>query len=147
MIDSILVICIGNICRSPIAEAMFRQKLQEKGKSIQISSAGLGALVNHQADPISQELALAAGIDISAHRARQLTDELCLSSDLIITMSDEQTKQVTKSHHGTMGRSFRLGHWEGFDVPDPYRRPRQIFEQAYHLIEQGVNDWILKISA
>ena len=142
MIAAILVVCIGNICRSPIAEAMFRHKFQEIGKRITVSSAGLGALVDHPADPISQELLLAAGLDISKHRARQLTDKICLSTDLIITMSAQQTQQVIKTYPCAAGRTFRIGHWEGFDVPDPYRRPKIIFQQAYHLIEQGVDDWL-----
>ena len=135
--NSILVLCIGNICRSPIAEAMIAAKLPH----ISVSSAGLGAMVDYPADPTSQELMLERGIDLSNHKARQFTPELAFSSDLILTMDTEQQKQVETNLPSLRGRIHRLGKWGDFDIPDPYKRPRVIFEQALVLIEQGVDEW------
>lgn len=146
MDNRILVVCIGNICRSPIAEAMLISKFQQSDKKTKVSSAGLGALVNHPADNTSQELMLTQGIDISAHRARQLTPELVYASDIILTMSTEQTKEVEKLYSISKGRVYRLGHWGEFDIVDPYKRPKVIFEQAFALIQQGVDDWFKKLS-
>ena len=145
MINSVLVLCIGNICRSPIAEAMLARKFKDSGFDTKVSSAGLGALVNSPADPISQELSLENGLDISGHRARQLTSEIARSADLIITMSSDQTKEVVRLYPFTAGRVHRVGKWEGFDIPDPYRRPKVIFEQAYHLIKLGIDEWVAKV--
>jgi protein-tyrosine phosphatase len=141
MDNKILIVCIGNICRSPIAERLFIEKFRENGKTPQISSAGLGALVDNPADAISQELMLTRGFDISKHKARQLTPELVFASDIIITMTTDQTKEVEKLYPGAKGRVYRIGHWGGFDVVDPYKRPKAIFEQAFALIEQGVDEW------
>jgi protein-tyrosine phosphatase len=142
MINSILIVCIGNICRSPVAEAMFGERLRDK--SIKVSSAGLGALVGYSADPISQQLISNYGLDISHHRARQITKEIVLGCDLIITMTSDQRRQVEKRFPVTSGRVHRIGNWSGFDVVDPYKRPKAIFEQAFALIDQAVDDWCEK---
>ena len=139
MIGNILIVCIGNICRSPIAQALFAERLANR--SVVVHSAGLGALVNAPADPISQELLLAHNIDISSHRARQITSEIAYASDLILTMSTEQQQQVESKFPSLRGRVHRIGKWGEFDVPDPFKRPKEIFEQAFHLIEQGVDEW------
>lgn len=145
--NNLLVICIGNICRSPIAEALLISKLANTHPNIKVSSAGLGALINRPADPISQELMLERGIDISQHRAKQFTPELAFASDLILTMNTEQQQEVEKKLPSMCGRVHRLGKWGGFDIPDPFKRPREIFEQAFVLIDQGVDEWYRSVWA
>ena len=139
--NKIMIICIGNICRSPMAEAMLAAKLLPKRPEISISSSGLQAMVNHHADPISQELMLERGLDISQHQARQFTAEMAFESDLILTMNTEQQQQVESQLPSMRGRVHRLGKWGEFDVPDPYKRSRVIFEQALALIELGLMEW------
>jgi protein-tyrosine phosphatase len=145
MIQNVLVICVGNICRSPIGEALLAVKLKPQYPSMQISSAGLGALVNHPADPISLELMQARGIDISPHRARQATPEILFASELVLTMTTDQQEQIEQQYTSMRGRVHRIGKWSGFDVPDPYRRPQIIFEQALSLIEQGIEEWYERV--
>lgn len=141
MIQSILVVCIGNICRSPIGEALFALKLP----AVSVSSAGLGAMVGHPADITAMELMQERGIDISKHRARQLSPEIVFASELILTMNTEQQQQLEKQYPSARGRAHRIGKWGKFDVPDPYQRPRTIFEQALALIDQGVDEWYRKL--
>lgn len=145
MIQNILVICIGNICRSPIGEALLASKLHIEHPSVKVSSAGLGALVNHPADPISVALMKNREIDISTHRARQATSELIFASDLILTMTTDQQERIEQKYPSTRGRVHRIGKWGGFDVPDPYKRPLIIFEQALALIDQGIEEWYNKL--
>ena len=141
MIQSVLVVCIGNICRSPIGEALLASLLREKHPNIVVSSAGLAAMSGHPADPISVKLLHAKHMDISHHRARQATSEIIFDSDLILTTTLDQKEQIEKQYPGARGRVHRLGHWGGFDIPDPYKRPEAIFEQAFLMIEQGVDEW------
>jgi protein-tyrosine phosphatase len=143
--NHVLIICIGNICRSPIAEALLAVAVQKTHPEVVVSSAGLGALVGRPADPMSQELMTARGIDISAHRARQISPELVFNSDLILTMSTEQTRQLEQQYPGACGRVHRLGKWGEYDIPDPFKRPKTAFEQAFILIEQGINEWHRKL--
>ncbi|MBP6133345.1 MAG: low molecular weight phosphotyrosine protein phosphatase, partial [Thauera sp.] len=76
MFDKILTLCTGNICRSPLAEFLLRDRLAARGRAATVASAGIGALVGHPADETTQRVALRHGIDLSPHVARQLTPEI-----------------------------------------------------------------------
>jgi len=141
MVKSVLLVCIGNICRSPMGEAFFAAKLMHKSPDTLISSGGLSALVGWPADPMAQALLLEKGLDISAHRAQQASQEILFGADLILTMSSQEQKQIEANYPSIRGRVHRLGKWGGYDIPDPFKRPRSAFEQALVLIEQGVDDW------
>lgn len=137
----ILVLCIGNICRSPLAEALLRQNFP--GKTIW--SAGLGALVGQGADPASAAVAARHGLDLSAHRAQQLTSWMCQKAELILVMEQSQKTELERQYPWVRGKVFRLGTWGGFDIADPYRQPDEAFDTAYAAIAQGVADWIPRI--
>ena len=139
MIRSVLVVCIGNICRSPMAEALLRRAVVDL--NISVASAGLGALVGRPADPIADELMREAGIDISAHRARQIDESMVQDHDLILVMDEAQREDLSGRFPRARGKIHSLGRWGGFEVPDPYRAPRSAFTQALELIERGVRDW------
>ena len=145
VIQNILVICVGNICCSPMAEALLAVRLKNLSPQIIVSSAGLGALVGRAADHLAQELMRERHLDISGHIARQASPEILFLSDIIFTMSSGQQKDIECSLPSIRGRVHRLGHWGGYDIPDPYQRPIEAFEQALMLIEQGVEDWCAKL--
>ena len=140
MFGRILTVCIGNICRSPMAEALLADRLRRRGIAAVVESAGLAALVGLPADPVARELMAERAIDIAGHRARQLTPELIRSFELILVMEAEQRRAVEAMLPAARGRVRCIGHWGGFDVPDPYRRGRPAFEQALALIERGLGD-------
>lgn len=137
----ILVLCIGNICRSPIAEALLKQQFPDK----QIWSAGLGALVGKPADPLSVEVAAAHGLDLSTHRAQQVASWMCQSAELILVMEQDHKAQLEKQFPLVRGKAFRLGEPGQFDIADPYRQPKDAFEAAYSAIALGVSQWATRI--
>ncbi|MEY3123254.1 MAG: low molecular weight protein-tyrosine-phosphatase epsP [Pseudomonadota bacterium] len=146
MFNNILVVCIGNICRSPMAEALLKQALVSARKAnCHVVSAGLAALVGHRADPIAQQLMTQSGIDISDHRACQLHPEMVRKADLILTMELSQRNTIIDSQPDARGKVFRLGEWGGFDIADPYQKGAAAFEESLALIEQGISQWIEKL--
>ncbi len=146
MIRHILVVCVGNICRSPMAEALLREQLKGQ-EEITIASAGLGALVDHPAHEHAVELMHERGIDITMHRARQLTPELVTEADLVLVMESGHKKVLDANEPTARGKVYRLGEWQDEDIPDPFRQPREAFEATLALIDGGVADWVEKLKA
>jgi protein-tyrosine phosphatase len=136
----VLMVCTGNICRSPMAEVLLARKLRDRGLSTTVESAGLGALVGWPADPIACALMKARGLDLGSHRARQLTREMIRDADLVLTMEAGQQRAVEELDASARGRVHRIGRIGRFDVPDPYRQGRAAFEQALALIERGLGE-------
>lgn len=143
MIRRVLVVCIGNICRSPMAEGLIRQAVPE----VRISSAGISALVGRGADPIAVQIMAGVGVDISAHRARMLTDAIARDADLILVMDELQKQHLATQYPYTRGKVFRLGEAASEDIPDPYRQDPEVFHSAFSLIENGVNEWVKRINS
>jgi protein-tyrosine phosphatase len=139
--DKVLVVCIGNICRSPTAEYLLRHRLD--GRATRVESAGLAALAGNPVDPVAGELLAEHGIDASAHRARQLDEAAVADASLILVMQRSHLAHLARLWPHAVGRSFLLGKWQGErEIPDPYRQPRAAFERAYRLIDEGVDGWL-----
>ena len=140
MVSSILTVCTGNICRSPMAEVILRNRLKEE--EIDVASAGLMALVGHPAAPLVIKLLDERGLDATIHQARQITIEIAQAAELILVMEQWQKQDLERNIPQIKGRVFRLGHWQNFDIVDPYRHGRDVFEQSLTAIEKGINNWI-----
>lgn len=140
MFKNVLFVCVGNICRSPSAEVMLRQATA--GKGIQISSAGLGALVDHGIDATAQELLVEHGLDGTGHRARQISNAILAKADLVLTMERKHIRRITEIAPEASGKTFLLGKWQQErEIPDPYRQQRPAFEHVYRLMAEGVQSW------
>ena len=139
--NSLLVVCEGNICRSPMAQGLFAARLP----GWRVASAGLGALVGAPADPMAVALLRERGVDITGHRALQITRALCLESDMVLVMEREQRQRLEKLYPESCGRVFRMAEHAATDVPDPYRQPEAAFRLALTMIEDGVSRWVHRI--
>jgi len=120
----ILLVCTGNTCRSPLAEALLRKKLADRGvNGVQLGSAGTGAWDGAPASEGAYLVALEHGLDLSAHRARLLTRELVAGSDLVLTMARHHRARVEQLGSGTP--THLLGEFAGrtggdAEVRDPF---------------------------
>ncbi|MEJ4044857.1 arsenate reductase/protein-tyrosine-phosphatase family protein [Erwinia sp. SLM-02] len=142
MFDSILVVCTGNICRSPIAERMLRRALPGK----KIDSAGVGALEGHAADDSAVEVAEKHQLSLDNHQGKQFTGSLGRKYDLILVMEKHHIEQVTTIAPEARGKTMLIGHWlEGVAIPDPYRKSMESFEYVYRLLDQACNSWVRKL--
>jgi protein-tyrosine phosphatase len=140
MFHRILMVCMGNICRSPMAEVLLAQRLRARGIEAVVESAGTHALVGYPADPLAVEMMKARSLDLGRHKARQLTPELIRSFELVLVMEAQQQRLVEGLDSSARGRVHRLGRRGNFDVPDPYRQGREAFERSLVLIDRGVDE-------
>jgi protein-tyrosine phosphatase len=138
---TVMTVCIGNICRSPMAEGLLAAGLPH----LRVVSAGTGALVGKPADPMARRLMEARGIDISGHLAQQVSQMLCRQADLILVMDTEQRRFLEATYPFVRGKVFRIAEAAKQDVPDPYKEGEEAFEHALSLIEVGARTWIDRI--
>jgi protein-tyrosine phosphatase len=141
MFDNILVLCLGNICRSPIAEYLLRDYLTKKNLDIYVNSAGLTAMEGWPAHEISRALMQERGLDLSAHRAKQVTTQHVTQANLILVMDDIQRQMLSKDFPQSAGKTFRIGEFTNTDIPDPYGEPIPAFRHAFALIDAGLQSW------
>lgn len=122
-----------------MAEGLLRARFTQRPTG-RVESAGLAALVGRPPEPYAVEVLARRGIDISAHRGRQLTPELLAGFELVLVMESAQQQAIERISTSARGRVHRIGRVGAYDVPDPYRGPREAFERAFDLIERGLDE-------
>lgn len=144
---SILVLCEGNHCRSPIAEGLLRAGL---GSGIRVESAGLNAENGYGPHPEAVRLMAERGLDISRHRSRLLTPDMALRADLILVMDRTQKTWCELLMPSTRGRVFLFGCWlpqDRQEIPDPMNKPKEAFAPVFESLLQAADVWRNELSA
>lgn len=143
MFDRILVVCTGNICRSPFAEALLRQLCPDK----EVASAGTGALVGHAADGTALLVGEQMGVDMREHKAQQINEALCRTHDLILVMETYHQGFIARLDPTATGKTMLLGHWlRDKKIHDPYRQSEEYFQVVFKHIKRACEAWQEKIS-
>jgi protein-tyrosine phosphatase len=147
----VLFVCMGNICRSPTAEGVFRQALQAHGSSIEIDSAGTHDY--HVGEPPDRRATAAAqrrGIDLSGLRARQVTDEDFARFDLILAMDRDNLDLLQRRAPAQYRERIKLVMEYAPDaytrqVPDPYYGGAKGFEEVLDLLEKAAQGFLREL--
>ncbi|HGL5376324.1 TPA: low molecular weight protein-tyrosine-phosphatase Wzb [Citrobacter farmeri] len=144
MFNKILVVCVGNICRSPTAERLLKQYHPQ----ITVESAGLGALVGKEADAAAKSVAAGHQLSLEGHCARQVTGRLCRDYDLILAMEKRHIASLHELAPEMRGKVMLFGHWDNErEIPDPYHKSREAFEAVYALLERSARQWAQALNA
>jgi protein-tyrosine phosphatase len=146
----ILMVCTGNICRSPMAAGLLNHLLPGdlKGR-IEVSSAGTHALHGHQAHEYAVAAMARLGIDISGHRARLITRDLIRGTDLILVMEATQAEIVKKVSGRGRSKPRMISEFDPettvSDIEDPYGAPLEAFQDCIQTLQpciKGVLLWL-----
>ncbi len=124
-----------------MAEGFFLHQLNLAHSSCTVSSAGLSAVVNHPAEPKAHAIMQNHGIDISQHRARQVTTLLAQQAELILVMTKRQLAALEQQFLFAKGKTFLLGFWQNLEIQDPLHQSLDIFEKIYQQIELAWQGW------
>jgi len=158
--SSVLLVCLGNICRSPTAEEIFRQQAAIAGLAMKVDSAGTGDWhIGHKPDARARRHAKAHGYNINKLVARQVSADDFRNFDLILAMDAQNLAdlQVLKDSIADTNDSANITTkplaklalfseedptYGGDDVPDPYQGDGQAFEEVIERIESSAQAWI-----
>lgn len=146
MYQRILTVCTGNLCRSPLAQAMLRLQLAADGREdAQVLSAGLRATPDRPVDDAvlfvaREQPALLA--PLRAHRAQPLTPTLTWWADLILVMEPAQVQRVLKVDRSAANKIQPLGRWTGqHTIRDPHLKHEDVYREVHAQIAQAVLSW------
>ena len=151
----VLVVCTGNICRSPTAEGVMRELARKRGLAdrVKVESAGTHDYhVGEPPDPRSQKHASKRGYDLSAQRASQVKDADFQSFDYILAMDRGHLRMLRSMAPADAKAKLGLfleasGKWKDEDVPDPYYGGHAGFEQVLDMVEEAAERWLDRIES
>ncbi|SFR44940.1 protein-tyrosine phosphatase [Pseudidiomarina maritima] len=148
MFNKILVVCLGNICRSPTAQFLLQHHLPNKT----IHSAGITAMVRdgkgHDMDKTAREIAAKNGFEFPKHEAQQLTRELIGHYDLILVMENKNRSHIANRYPEAHAKTMLLGQWlqqSGKEIPDPYKKSEEVYQHVFELINKSCDQWKTKL--
>lgn len=144
---SILFVCTANVCRSPMAMAIFRKLVQAEGEDWQVASAGTWAIDGMSVTPKARLVLENQGIDISDHRSQQINRNLIDSFDLILTMERSQKEALIAEFPHKANRIYLLSEVIGqvYDVKDPIGMSLKDFQTTHDELEQTLKSGLSKI--
>jgi protein-tyrosine-phosphatase len=141
----ILVVCTANICRSPVGEAVLRDRLQSRGLTDwTVASAGTWGLDGHGASQYSIQVMAEKGLDLQAHQARTITEKMLGEADLVVCMESGHVEAIKAEFLHYQEKVFLLSQMIGrrYSISDPYGGPlegyQRMAEEVTNIIDEGL---------
>ncbi len=148
---NILMVCLGNICRSPLAEGILQYKARETGLAWQVQSAGTnGYHIGEPPHPLSQKVARLHGIDISGQRARRFSEKDFQHFQIIYAMADDvvdDMRHIAGKHYDDTKVNLLLNELfpgKNYEVPDPWYGPEPGYHRVFKMIDEACDAIIRK---
>ncbi|MGE0463315.1 MAG: low molecular weight protein-tyrosine-phosphatase [Vicinamibacterales bacterium] len=155
-VESVLFVCLGNICRSPFAAVLAARRLDDANLAgVRCASAGIRTTQGARPPENACDVAAAYGLSLSAHRPQTLTRDLVERHDLIVVMEAAQLEALRASYPDAARRLVLLSLLDGraakgyerYNIADPFSRPRADFEACYERIDRAVTSLVSRIRA
>ncbi|MCU0800445.1 MAG: low molecular weight phosphotyrosine protein phosphatase [Rhodobacteraceae bacterium] len=141
-VKNLLVVCVGNICRSPLGERLLQAALPD----VTVTSAGIAALVGHAADETASKVAAAHGISLDGHASRQFTAEIGGAQDLILVMEAGHKHEIARQFPQLSGRTMLFDQWTGMKgIADPYRLSESFHEKVFDQVNAAAGAWATRL--
>jgi protein-tyrosine phosphatase len=147
-VRSVLFVCKGNVCRSPLAEGYFATKARKDGQAITVTSAGIETTPGKPAHVLAKEVARQHGISLDQHVTTPLFQDLMQRSDLVLVMEVAQKDRVAKLYPRERHKVFVLGQFckrGSLDIDDPYSGTPGDFKVCFERIRESCDRVIQQI--
>lgn len=143
MFNKILVVCMGNICRSPVVEKLLQNELPD---SFTVRSAGIKAVKGHGIHRSHIPLIEAKGISNLEHSATQIDAEQIMWADLILVMEHSHIDSVCHISPASRGKVHLLSKWDGNDdIPDPFKCSEEFINMVFEQMQKSTQSWLQKL--
>lgn len=146
---NILIVCTANICRSPVVEALLRERLKQKGYGDwQVASAGTWALNGQPASHFSVEVLAERRLDISQHRSTSISPDLVTWADLVLCLATGHEEALKAEFPDQSHKVYLLSAMSGpaYSVHDPYGEPKPAYERMVEEVSRLVDDGLSRIT-
>lgn len=142
----LLVLCTGNVCRSPMAEALFARRMDELKLDAVVMSRGLAAPVGRRPHPHAVAVAQAKGIPLNeGKRAAAVTSADMAMATVVFVMDAGHRREVQQRFPTATGKTFLLGQWSSQEIADPINEPLSAFELAWDQCDSGAKEWLRRL--
>jgi protein-tyrosine phosphatase len=148
-IRSVLFVCQGNVCRSPLAAAYFDSRLREQNCPIEVRSAGLDTTPGKEAHPLATAVARQNNLSLQTHITTSLSRELVDRADLILVMELVHSSALLQKHPEAARKVVELGYFNqglSTEIADPFGGTKADFEVCYNAIRQSCDNLLKYIT-